>query len=257
MHATEDNPAVPPRPASAILYLNFQGATITKAASPDPMEDDAGRNISSGFGGNFPAFDSSAFDSGVIGRIVAKVRKHYEEFNLSVVTERPPVPTKYTMMMIGGEATSVVVDGGSDERGPSGIAKVDCGNRNPASVGAVFPVTIAKALRRVAEATGNPPPTNAEIEETIAVSISHEAGHSFGLLHVDQAGAIMNPWGEPSSDWRGGAINSPDALIAQCMGGGQNFKTWEDPRRILTRVFGTKCGDGGGESTPATGPISF
>src|SRR5205807_9345251 len=107
----------------------------------DPQCEDALRNCSGIVGLNlgshkvsYPGFSGSFAQK---QEIASLVKSFFGGFNVNVVVKRPALGT-YTMVMIGGTAQSI----GDPIRSATGIAPVDCGNRNDVDIAFVYASTI-------------------------------------------------------------------------------------------------------------------
>lgn len=146
--------------AEQILFINFEGATISK-----------------GFGANqsfIPCKQSSTIPAAQLSpadkqAIVDNVQAFYNAAGalLKVTTDRP-ASGEFTTILAGGS----YADLGCVGAGILGVAPFDEGNANRSDIGFAF-----------TKNTGN----NRIIAETIA----HEAGHSFGLEHVESRKDLM------------------------------------------------------------------
>lgn len=188
-------------PRAQTLYLNFDGATITKG---DWAQNNAQTNTSfvpTQSSVQVPAFDHSPWgaDRGqVIAAIVDGVRQDFADYQVTVTTTRPQ-SGDYTMVMMGGSPGNIGQQGGI------GLAPLDNGNWNPSDIGFVFTSEMAGYgydTRHVAWVT------------------SHEFGHSFGLDHIQPNDDIMHPtayhhglrWGEGNLSSGGGYQRDHDVI---------------------------------------------
>lgn len=155
-----------------ILYLNIDGGRMR------PGYDDPENNQSGIFWNevDYPAFDDEPFRMNhldtrekVVHALVAWVTYFYARTNVLVTTKRPSTGTPYTMIMVGGSPQLI-----GESSGVLGIATFDC-YKDPGNVGLVF-----------AESHGS----NLQM---LVLTIVHEAGHTFGLAHINQQDAIMYP----------------------------------------------------------------
>jgi len=162
-----------------ILFLLFDGAHLT-SGDDNPVK---GTSAVVGLQGydqvDIPAFDpdpqryqlperiTSRRDA--IAAIAGFVAYYYAPFDILVVTERPPDTVPYTMAVIGGS-----VDVLGFQQGVLGISPMDCGDSDPRR-------TIPLISEEIHTLKG------------LALVIVHEAGHSFGLAHVDDENGIMYP----------------------------------------------------------------
>lgn len=157
--------------AAAVLFLELEGAKIAKG-----LVSDAPTNQSYVCGADFPAWDASRFGSDrseSVQRLRSRVEELFVDFNLRVVTERPPQPP-YVMVVVGGTAS---LCGRPD--GLGGLGPLDCGNADLSDVAFVFGATLIDL-------------------DGLAVAIAHEAGHTWGLPHTTEPCDVM------SSSWCSG-----------------------------------------------------
>ncbi len=101
---------------------------------------------------------------------------YFGNFDVRVVTERP-LQGKYTMIVVGALV-------GSGLTAIGGRATLDCDNKHDANVGVVTPNFSAKTTKWP--------------ERYLARLIAHEAGHTFGLMHVEGEIGIMVSPGNPN-----------------------------------------------------------
>ncbi len=171
------------------MFLNFDGATIIRG-SDDPEKNQSW--IPDYPEVEIPPFNHEPFTRAplssrqqVIDAVTGLVRHFYSPFNVIITSKRPPPGTDYAMMMIGGTGSLI-------SRSPGamvGVSPFDCGNTNKRDVAYTF-----------SDSLGN--------LEDIVTTIVHEAGHGFGLAHVSNTKAIMNPYVTSDPDWAEG--NVPD-----------------------------------------------
>jgi MYXO-CTERM domain-containing protein len=121
----------------------------------------------------------------------------YLPYNVDIVSTRPTAG-RYSMMMIGGTATLVGSGGGV-----VGIAPLDCGNSNESNVGFAFSASLVQS-NRTSQASAD------RALREIALTAAHEAGHAYGLEHVNNTADIMYP-----SVSQGQATFAGSAAIAQ------------------------------------------
>jgi len=174
-----------------VLFINFDGATLTRASNNgSEASDDAALNrtwipnvVSVGSSFAYPSFDSVPYgptydDAFVRGRIVSLVSGWYAPYNVLVTTTRP-ASGRYTMMMVGGQAGSFISPAGS----AVGVAPLDCDNESQSNIGFAFATSLSP---------GNSDASKQRAMRLVAQTIAHEAGHSFGLEHVDSNGAQLD-----------------------------------------------------------------
>jgi hypothetical protein len=174
-----------------VLFINYGGVTITKATNDgSPSNDDATQNrswipnVGAGATVTIPAFDPNPYvtptdaatdtPQEVRDVIVNKVKEWLAPYNVQIVTARPS-SGRYSMIVVGGAKANVVT--GTGVADAVGVASLDCGNDNQNNIGYAFtldvqPATTSQADKQVAQLL-------------VAQVIAHEAGHTFGLEHVN------------------------------------------------------------------------
>jgi Bacterial Ig domain/Matrixin len=185
-----------------ILFLNLEGGTITSGGdNPEEMTSWIPDYDSI----EIPPFDHEPFLSDflntrkkVIDALVGWVRYYYAPFGITI-TARRPLDTTYQMMMVGGEASVITPNPGS----MVGVSPFDCGDSSKSDVNFCFSDSLGTL-------------------DDIVTTIVHEAGHSFGLAHVDDVAAVMNPYVTRDPYWTAGTV--PDG---QACTGGTNQDSFE------------------------------
>lgn len=155
-----------------ILFLNLDGAHVT----PGRDNPETNESFIPYSAVDVPAFDDAPFRTNALGSreeviyaLVQWVTYFYAPLNVKVTTRRPAAGTPYTMMLVGGSPQLL-----GESTGVLGVATFDC-YQDPANVGFVFSDDHGSSL------------------EMLVLTIVHEAGHTFGLAHIDQQGSIMYP----------------------------------------------------------------
>lgn len=192
------------------LYLHFGGADITVGQdNPDtftsfvPWSDSV-----------IPAFDHTAFTRGTIDtreKVIDAIRRWVQYFyahnDLEVVTDQPAAGSDYGMMMVGGAPGDLGMPGGV-----LGISPMDC-DKFERNVSFTF-----------SEDHGT--------MQILVQTITHEAGHAFGLAHISNTQAIMNPSASNQEVyWGSGTV--PDGQA--CDGSGQ-----QDSFEMLKEMIGER-----------------
>lgn len=146
--------------AAQTLWVNFDGASLHK-----------GFELGESFllcqnQADVPAADVSPADKDAI---VARVQKFFADAGSNLnVTADLPASGSFTTMHVGGSFKDL----GCGGTGVLGIAPFDQGNANKADIGFAF----TKGITSV---------------QTIAETIAHEAGHTFGLDHTSDMKDLM------------------------------------------------------------------
>lgn len=220
--ATPDDRVLPPddwapltrtahRPGPARLCLLFDGADI------DPDESFIVRR---GRTTHVPAFDATPYgvdDRGAaIAHVLARVRRHFEETDLQVI-EGGAGPDTCTRIAVGGRPTLV-----GESMGVAGIAPFDIGNRSDDDIGFAFAGALGSGRGE------------ADLDQLAAV-IAHEAGHTFGLDHVQPVTDLMHP-----------TVNDEMTAFtaAETLDG-----AWQDAPAMLRAVLGAPQPDSPGSSS--------
>jgi hypothetical protein len=152
--------------APTLLYLNVDGATITKG-----LGSDAHANLSFICGTTIPPLDATIYGTDrdiVVTLLASKVGQLFADFNLQVVTSRPAAPP-YDMVVVGGDAALCGYPSGTAGMGP-----LDCGNLLHGEIAFVYAQTISNL-------------------DMLAIATAHEAAHSYGLVHsMDPCDVMSN-----------------------------------------------------------------
>jgi hypothetical protein len=158
-------PSEAPSPgAGPVIYLNFSDGTegIEKASS----DDAAGNRSTLCETGRLPRWNGAA---GCGGRercrdeIVSRVREHFRRYAARITTTRPPDGVDYTMLVVMPPNLACSF-------GQRGLAPLDCGDQQRRNLGFV---------------------SDCRDPAVCAVVISHELGHTFGLVHSQNPNEIM------------------------------------------------------------------
>jgi hypothetical protein len=176
----QDDRALPPddwaplartahRPGPARLCLLFDGVDI------DPDESFIVRR---GRTTHVPAFDATPYGvddrRAAIAHVLARVRRHFAETDLQV-SESGAGSDTCTRIVVGGRPTLV-----GESMGVAGIAPFDIGNRSDDDIGFAFAGALGAGRGE------------ADLDQ-LADVIAHEAGHTFGLDHVQPVTDLMHP----------------------------------------------------------------
>ena len=162
------------------LWLDFEGAGVVHAATDDSSAMPVASSLAP-TNAVVPPFDSTAIAPKVtrdqaMAAIVDRVRTLLLPYAVDVVTARPAA-APYTRILVGGDASALGVSATE-----AGLATVDCGNGNDRDVAFDF-------------AAAQTPDYGGVVG--IANYAAHEAGHTFGLEHVDDPDDVMYAAAQP------------------------------------------------------------
>ena len=177
------------RGTAATLYLNFNGGRLTPGSASD-----AGQLPCITAGLDFPGL---AVDEVYAQAVVDEVSAALAPYAVNVVwRERPPAHVPYTMVMIGADARQVGL-----QEGTAGYAcRVDCFDRDKRDIAFVFDNINATSIAR---------------------NVLHEAGHTWGLDHIEGVGPVMSPFTSGRRPrWGEGCLPLSDATSSSECGGG-------------------------------------
>jgi MYXO-CTERM domain-containing protein len=151
-----------------VLYVNFDGATITKISGSD-----ASKNGSFIGGGTIPAFSG---DAAMRAQIVTLIKQLYSAYNIQIVTSRP-ASGDYDMALVGGTPAHLGLNYPS---GVVGVAPMDCGNQMPRDIAFIF----AQSLESIVGGS--------MLAQRTAETAAHESAHSYGLPHSGDGCDLMS-----------------------------------------------------------------
>ena len=150
-------------PQDPVLWLNFAGATVSKGFEMGQSFIPCKDNVT------IPAAPISFNAQQQVANLVAT---HFSNAGAPVkVTTDQPAGGEYTTLHIGGSYADLGCKSGGS---PVGVVPFDTGNANPSDIGFVF--------------------AQSGDLETLARTIAHEAGHTYGLDHSDNQDDLMYPW---------------------------------------------------------------
>ncbi len=146
--------------APTVLYLNFDGATITKS-----NKSDASTNTSFIGGGTVPSFPGTQADR---QQVISFVKQLYARYNIQIVTSRPAAGD-YDMALFGGTPADLNLNVPSNV---AGVAPMDCDNKMKRDIAFIFAGSIKAILG-----------SSSKFAQRVAETGAHEAGHTYGLPH--------------------------------------------------------------------------
>ncbi len=202
-----------------VLFLNFDGQSMKYGNSSS--RQNTSWLVPQGWSVKIPAFSAQSYGvsrTQAIAAVVEMVKKDFASWDIVVTTERP-TQGDYTMVMVGGSPSLL-----GEAYGTAGVAPLDIGNPNRNDVVFVFS-EVLDSLRELASC------------------ISHEAGHSFGLDHLEPRNAIMYPVLQP------GTLTFQRARI-------YGTNSVQDQPGTLSKLFGGAPGSDAAPSTPSNGGAS-
>jgi len=188
------------RTGRSVLCLTFDGEIVSDEESFIVPQGEVAR---------IPPFDVRPLglvDRGAaIAAIIGRVRAYFERTDLEIV-DVCPVGIAHTRVIVGGHPSAI---GEPDD--VAGIAPFDVGNRMEDDIGFVFPEVIANGR-------------GAPDLESVAATIAHEAGHTYGLDHVRPPTDLMHPVVDDRMIGFGAALTLDGH--------------WQDAPALLTAVLG-------------------
>jgi hypothetical protein len=224
------------RSGPVTLWLDFEGAGVVHAAADDSAAMPV-QSLLAPTSAIIPPFDGTLVAPRVsraqaMASVTDRVRTLLRPFAVDVVTARPAA-APYTRVLVGGSAMALGVS-----TNEAGVARLDCGNATDADVAFDFSDEQTPDYGGVVG---------------IANTAAHEAGHAFGLEHVDDPHDVMYSVAQPlltlpdlfTLGFGSGNFSSVDGATRQC--------TSSDPvdePSILDCNVGAAAG--GGDVTPPT-----
>lgn len=205
-----------------VLFVNYEGADIR--VGDNSLENDGIRDT--GFK-NQGVVELDGFDpandkrSEAIMKIHKQVQKWYADVDVDVVMSRP-LSGDYQMTLVGGDKSDIGLGGSI-----VGISPGDCKNNNETNLNFAF----SRSLRE------NP--------DQVAVTIAHEAGHAYGLGHVQNMKDIMYPSVSVVDGFLGG-------LAADAGPCGFKMGDYQDSKKVLIENLGARQGEAPGTGSPPT-----
>ncbi|MCU1282817.1 MAG: hypothetical protein JWM53_6363 [bacterium] len=163
------------------LWLDFEGAGVVHAATDDAAAMPVASSLAP-TNAVVPPFSSVAIAPKVtraqaMAAIVDRVRTIMKPFAVDVVSARPAA-APYTRVLIGGTSAALGVSATE-----AGLGRLDCGNASDGDVAYDFS---AEQTPDYGGVVG------------IANTAAHEAGHAFGLEHVDDPHDVMYAAAKPA-----------------------------------------------------------
>ena len=204
-----------------VVYLNFEGITLTSSNNTDNATSDTSFIISAttppGQRLTIPPFSPADLSSTgglsrdqIISRVIDRLYASHLDFDVQFVTTRPSSGT-YSMVVFGGSCQSAA---GAN---CAGVALLDCADNNAVNVSFVFPPGL-----RV---------------DDMATTAAQEAAHAFGLAHTNDTEDIMYPTIRQTIPTGFGAGSIPSGDVS-C--GGASF---QDSYQLMMSTIGPRGQD--------------
>ncbi|MBI9017004.1 MAG: choice-of-anchor D domain-containing protein [Phycisphaerae bacterium] len=162
--------------AEQVLYLDFDGAIVYNNY---PTDYDLHRNYVYVPPFTLEGLGFSGQEANAINNVMQFVQEDYAAYNITVTQEKP-TEGGFSTIYIGGT-------GGYAPGSVIGRATYDVGNSSDTNYGFVY----SEVMVMFAEASNDDVDV---FSEYLANVITHEAAHTFGLAHVNDTSAIMNPF---------------------------------------------------------------
>src|SRR5688500_16264227 len=189
-----------------IVYLNFDGVTLTSSNSNDDALGNESAILANAvtvgqtktiapLNVNDLASTEGMTRQQIISRVVEELYASHAPYNIEFVTQRP-ASGQYSMVVFGGSCQTV-----AGQSGCAGIALLDCGDFMPANITFVFPYGL-----RISD---------------LAATAAQEEAHAFGLVHTVDESDIMYPYLQDFIPTAFGAGSVPQG-DSQC--GGQAYQ---------------------------------
>ena len=228
-----EGPVQPQAVGLRVVYLNFDGVTLTASETSDDATTNTSGILSAAIAAGqtrtiapFNVNDLSSTGgltrSQIISRVVSDMYASHAPYNIEFVTERP-ASGNYSMVVFGGTCQSV-----AGESGCAGIALLDCGDYMPNNITFAFPGDL-----RVAD---------------LASTASQEEAHAFGLAHTTDNTDIMYPYLRDFVPTEFGAGPVPEGDLT-CGG-----MTYQDSDERMMQIIGYRGQDALGPTITITSP---
>jgi len=228
-----EGPLVPQALGLRVVYLNFDGVTLTASNTSDDATTNTSGILSAAiaagqtrtiapFNLNDLSSTSGLTRSQIISRVVSDMYASHAPYNIEFVTERP-TSGNYSMVVFGGSCQSV-----AGESDCAGIALLDCGDYMPNNITFAFPGDL-----RVAD---------------LASTAAQEEAHAFGLAHTTDTSDIMYPYLRDFVPTEFGAGSVPEGDLT-C--GGMNY---QDSDERMMQIIGYRGQDALGPTITITSP---
>jgi MYXO-CTERM domain-containing protein len=228
-----DGPVEPQAVGLRVVYLNFDGVTLTASNTSDDATTGKSAILAAAiqpgqtraippFSVNDLASTSGLTREQIISRVVSDMYASHAPYNIEFVTERP-TSGNYSMVVFGGTCQTV-----AGQSGCAGIALLDCGDTMPNNITFAFPYGL-----RVAD---------------LASTASQEEAHAFGLAHTTDTTDIMYPYLRSFVPTEFGAGPVPEG-DSTCGG-----RTYQDSDELMMDTIGYRGQDALGPTITITTP---
>jgi hypothetical protein len=212
-----------------ILFANFEGADVRPGSTAGNSYENIGLRamdlVDKGVISMPPYAPDDPKRLDKILAIQKKVAGWYADMNVDVVISRP-LRGDYLMTVVGGKQSDIV-----EMDGVVGISPLDCYNSVEANLNYAFSGSLS------------------ENADQTAVTIAHEAGHSYGLVHTTNPKDIMFP----SVSMVDGFVGGPAADTPPC---GKMPGDSQDSKQTLIDNLGPRQGSPPGTDAPTVAVLS-